>query len=150
MAQELRSAIAAATEGASIALPKSGAVVPVEGNDGRDYAAWVLPLDAGLRAEMAAPFAATAAVFVRELGNTGAFPGELFVKRFGITPAECRVLMMLVQGMTTAETCEALGISEPTVKTHLARLFAKTATERQSDLMRLAVSALAPAQSDMG
>ena len=55
--------------------------------------------------------------------------------------------MMLVQGMTVAETCDALGVGEPTVKTHLARLFAKTGTERQADLMRLAMSALAPAQS---
>ena len=55
--------------------------------------------------------------------------------------------MMLVQGMSVAETCDALGIGEPTVKTHLTHLFAKTGTDRQSDLMRLAMSALAPAQS---
>lgn len=144
--QELRAAIAAATSQRTIALPASGVVIPVPAQDGRDLAAWVLPLDAGLRGEMAAPFAAKAAVFVRELGDTSAFPGELFVKRYGITPAECRVLMMLVQGMTIAETCDALGVGEPTVKTHLARLFAKTGTERQADLMRLAMSALAPAQ----
>jgi DNA-binding CsgD family transcriptional regulator len=67
------------------------------------------------------------------------------VRRYAITPAESRVMMLIVQGMTIAETAEALGISLPTAKTHLARLFDKTGTTRQADLVRLAMSALAPA-----
>ena len=53
-------------------------------------------------------------------------------------------MMLLVQGMTISEAAEALGISIPTAKTHLARLFDKTGTSRQTDLVRLAMSALAP------
>jgi DNA-binding CsgD family transcriptional regulator len=71
-------------------------------------------------------------VFLRRLGDVSPFPGELFVKRYGISPAECRVLMMLTQGMTVRETSAALGISEPTAKTHLQKLFQKTDTERQA------------------
>lgn len=141
---ELRQAITSAAVGTTIDMPMTGTVVPVAGVD-RDLAAWVLPLDFGLRGELAAPFAARAAVFVREIGDTAAFTPELFVKRYAISPAECRVLMMLVQGMTISEASDALGISEPTVKTHLAHLFSKTETYRQSDLMRLAMTALAPA-----
>lgn len=148
--RDLRDAITLAASGTTINLPRSGVVVPLTGADGVELAAWVLPLDTGLRGELAAPFSAAAAVFIRELGDTQAFPGELFVKRFGITPAECRVLMMLVQGMSIAEACDALGVSEPTVKTHLSRLFAKTGTSGQPDLMRLAMSALAPAQTSAG
>jgi DNA-binding CsgD family transcriptional regulator len=80
----------------------------------------------------------------RELGDTSPFPAELFVRRYAITPAESRVMMLLVQGMTISEAAEALGISPPTTKTHLARLFDKTGTSRQADLVRLAMSALAP------
>jgi len=149
-AADLRSAIATAAGTETLSLPKMGIAVPIGGPDGPDLAIWVLPLDAGLRRGLAAPFAARVAVFIREIGDTSPFPGELFVKRYGITPAECRVLMMLVQGMSLPETCDALGIGEPTVKTHLARLFAKTGTERQSDLMRLAISALAPAEQPSG
>ncbi len=144
-ANELKGAIIAMASGREASLPRAGIAIPIRAADGGDLAAWVLPLDTGLRNELAAPFDATAAVFIRELGDTTAFPGELFVKRYGITPAECRVLMMLVQGLTVAEACDALGVTEPTVKTHLSRLFAKTGTNGQSDLMRLAVSALAPA-----
>ncbi len=146
-AVELRQAIKTATSGTTPQMPRSGLGVPIASVRGGDLAAWVLPLDAGLRSELAAPYSAKAAVFVRELGDTSGFPGELFVKRYDITPAECRVLMMLVHGMSVAEACDALGVTEPTVKTHLSRLFAKTGTSGQSDLMRLAVSALAPAKS---
>ena len=60
------------------------------------------------------------------------------------TPAESRVMMLLVQGMAPAEVAETLGISLPTARTHLARLLDKTGTNRQADLVRLAMSALAP------
>ena len=66
------------------------------------------------------------------------------MRRYAITPAESRVMMLIVQGMTIAETADVLGISLPTAKTHLARLFDKTGTSRQADLVRLAMSALAP------
>jgi DNA-binding CsgD family transcriptional regulator len=107
----------------------------------------VLPLDGGLRTDLAAPFSARAAVFLREIGDAAPLPGELFVRRYGITPAECRVLMLLTQGMSPHETADALGCSEATVRTHMQRLFAKTGTGGQPDLMRLAMSALAPAST---
>jgi DNA-binding CsgD family transcriptional regulator len=84
-------------------------------------------------------------MFLREIGDTAPLPGELFVRRYGITPAECRVLMLLTQGMSPRDTADALGCSEPTVRTHMQRLFTKTGTGGQPDLMRLAMSALAPA-----
>ena len=84
-------------------------------------------------------------VFIRELQETSPIPGELFVKRYGVSEAECRVLMMLTQGMTPQEAARALGISLATARTHIARLLEKTGTARQPDLMRLAMRALAPA-----
>jgi len=143
-ARELAQAIRDAASGTTIDIPRSGIVVPLKGETGRDLAAWVLPLDSGLRRELAAGFAAQVAVFIRELGDTSPFPAELFVRRYSITPAESRVMMLLVQGMTISEAAEALGISPPTAKTHLARLFDKTGTSRQTELVRLAMSALAP------
>ncbi len=143
-ARELAQAIRDAASGTTIDIPRSGIVVPLKGETGRDLAAWVLPLDSGLRRELAAGFAAQVAVFIRELGDTSPFPAELFVRRYSITPAESRVMLLLVQGMTISEAAEALGISPPTAKTHLARLFDKTGTSRQADLVRLAMSALAP------
>jgi DNA-binding CsgD family transcriptional regulator/PAS domain-containing protein len=143
-ADDLNRAIADAAGGTTIDIPRSGIVVPLKAASGSDLAAWVLPLDGGLRRELGAGFAARCALFIRELGNTSPFPAELFVRRYAITPAECRVMMLLVQGMTITEAAGMLGISVPTARTHLARLFDKTGTSRQADLVRLAMSALAP------
>ncbi|MCC7251041.1 helix-turn-helix transcriptional regulator [Hyphomicrobium sp.] len=143
-ADDLNRAITDAASGTTIDIPRSGIVVPLKGETSRDLAAWVLPLDGGLRRELGAGFASRCAVFIRELGNASPFPAELFVRRFGITPAECRVMVLLVQGMTLAEAADTLGISLPTAKTHIARLFDKTGTNRQADLVRLAMSAMAP------
>lgn len=145
-AAELSEAIANAASGGMIDFPKSGIAVCVTAAGGRDLAAWVLPLDGGLRRDLGATFAARVAVFIRELGDTSPFPAELFVRRYGITPAECRVLMLLTQGMTPKEAAETLGVSLATAKTHISRLFEKTGTQRQADLIRLAMSALAPAR----
>jgi DNA-binding CsgD family transcriptional regulator/PAS domain-containing protein len=145
IAAELSLAIQNAASGSTADFPRSGIALPISKSDGDDLAAWILPLDRGLRNELAGSFAASVAVFLRQLGDLSPFPGELFVKRFGISPAECRVLMMLTQGMTVREAATALGISEPTAKTHLQKLFQKTGTDRQADLMRLTMSALAPA-----
>lgn len=142
-ARELAQAVAEAASGTTVDIPRSGIVVSLKGSAGCDLAAWVLPLDGGLRRELGAGFAHVA-VFLRELGDTSPFPAELFVRRYGITPAECRVLMLVVQGMTIADAARTIGISLPTAKTHLARLFEKTGTKRQADLVRLAMSALAP------
>lgn len=143
-ARDLAQAITSAASGTTINIPRSGTVVFLKGRAGRDLAAWVLPLDCGLRREFAAGSAACAAIFVRDLGNTAPFPAELFVRRYAITPAEARVMMLLVQGMSLADAAGTLGISMPTAKTHLAHLFEKTGTSRQADLVRLAMSALSP------
>ena len=139
-ALELRQAIADAASGSTIDIPRSGIAVPIG-----DLAAWVLPLDGGLRREFAATFAAKAVVFIRELGDTQPFPAELFVRRYAITPAECRLLVLLTQGMTITDAAETLGIALSTAKTHLAHIFDKTGTQRQAELVRLAMSAFAPA-----
>jgi DNA-binding CsgD family transcriptional regulator len=142
-AKELHTAIAAAASEAGQGQA-SGVAIPIVGRADRELVAWVLPLTHGLRNEFAAPFSASVAVFLRDCDAPAALPGELFIRRYGITPAESRVLMMNVQGMSAADTAEALGISQATVKTHLKNLFAKTGAHRQSDLVRLAMAALPP------
>jgi DNA-binding CsgD family transcriptional regulator len=123
----------------------AGAAVPLAGPEGTEFAAWVLPLTDGLRAEIGQETSATIAIFIKQIGSDDHLPGELFVKRYGVTPAECSVLMQLVHGHTPSEVADVLGLSLATVKTHMARLFAKTGTRGQADLMRLAMSCVGPA-----
>jgi DNA-binding CsgD family transcriptional regulator len=139
-ASDLRQAIAHAAGGSTVAMPCSGIALPI-GN----LAAWVLPLDGGLRREFGLAYAARSVVFISEQQSSQPFPAELFVRRYALTPSECRVLILLTEGMSISEAANASGIAPTTAKTHLARLFHKTGTQRQVDLVRLAVHAFSPA-----
>ena len=56
---------------------------------------------------------------------------------FGLTAAEGELARDLLAGATIAETAGRTGRSAATLRTHLARLFDKTGTGRQVDLVRL-------------
>ncbi|TAV83761.1 helix-turn-helix transcriptional regulator [Rhizobium leguminosarum] len=63
---------------------------------------------------------------------------------YGLTPAETRVLQLLGEGSTLADIAGTLQSKRSTVKTHLLRIFAKTSTNRQADLVRLVHSLSSP------
>ena len=84
-----------------------------------------------------APFAASVAVFVQDPLEAPLMPGEAFARLHKLTGGELRVLLALAQGLGAREAADMLGISEPTVRTHLQHMFAKTHTLRQADLLRL-------------
>jgi DNA-binding CsgD family transcriptional regulator len=54
----------------------------------------------------------------------------------GLTPTEERMLALIVEGLDTIIASKRLGIAPTTARTHLQRLFAKTGTARQSELVR--------------
>ena len=60
---------------------------------------------------------------------------QVIGEAFRLTPTELRVLLAIVEVGGVPEVAEALGIAESTVKTHLGRLFQKTATSRQAGLV---------------
>ena len=146
-AKEIRDAIKRSAASGSTGIGSSGIAVPISAARGQDVTVWILPLDSGLRRELAAPFSAHVAIFIKELSDNSPFPGELFVRRYKISAAECRLMMMLTQGMTLKEAAYAAGIAETTARTHLQHLFTKTGTKRQVDLVRLVAMATAPAQA---
>ena len=59
-----------------------------------------------------------------------------FASLFGLTTAEAKLATHLLSGQTLAEVAREQQRSLATVKTHLARLMAKTDTTRQSELLR--------------
>jgi DNA-binding CsgD family transcriptional regulator/PAS domain-containing protein len=104
---------------------------------GGGYVASLLPVGRGLRQDILAPFAATVAVFTQDPVEAPFMPGEAFARLHGLTGSELRVLMALSQGLGGMEVADMLGIGEPTLRTHLQRMFSKTRTAKQGDLMRL-------------
>ncbi|HEY4805884.1 MAG TPA: helix-turn-helix transcriptional regulator [Paraburkholderia sp.] len=69
------------------------------------------------------------------------------VALFGLTPAEARVACEVGKGLNPKDVAEALQVLPSTVRTHLHHVFAKTATRRQAELMRL-IAQLAIARGD--
>jgi len=115
---------------------------------GGGYVATLLPLGRGLRQDILAPFAASVAVFTQDPVEAPMMPGEAFARLHGLTGSELRVLMALSQGLGGMEAADMLGIGEPTVRTHLQRMFSKTRTSKQTDLLRLLHQSTPPIRAD--
>lgn len=125
------------------ALGRRGIGIPTMRHDGSPAVVHVLPLrNGGLRAGLAPN--ADAAIFVAPAAGLPQPHNETIAALFDLTPAETRIYAALTGGRTLSETAGALGISLATAKTHLLRLFAKTGTRRQAELVRLAGSFATP------
>jgi DNA-binding CsgD family transcriptional regulator len=64
----------------------------------------------------------------------------LLAKLFGFTPAESKVASLVMQGNTVEEVAAKLHISPHTTRNHLKRLFSKTNTKRQGELVHMLLS----------
>jgi DNA-binding CsgD family transcriptional regulator len=125
------------------AIGTAGIGVSLRSSSEEPLIAHVLPLARGdLRTRLMPQ--ATAAVFITQLGGQPAAEIGAIAKSFGLTPAEARTLEHLSGGATIAETAEAIGISTNTTRTHLARIFSKTGTSRQADLIALVNQLMPP------
>lgn len=83
-----------------------------------------------------------AALYLGDHVRRMALSTDLLHKLFDLSAAEARVAVQLARGRSPREVAEVLHISTNTVRTHLARIFAKTGVQRQSELTALLVSTL--------
>ena len=141
MSSALLTAIAAAAS-ADVTLGARGIGLPISGEGQPPAVAYVLPLTAGTARAALRP--ARAAVFISTTVSTMPIPEAVLMTLFDLTPAEARVLLMIGGGAGSAATASSLGISENTLKTHLNRIYAKTGTSRQPELVRLMADLGAP------
>jgi DNA-binding CsgD family transcriptional regulator len=111
-------------------------VLPLSARNGACYTAHVLRLASRRRRGASTDPAHVAAIVVRRAAVEVAAP-DAIARHFKLTPGELRVLLAVARVGGVAGTAAALGIGEPTVKTHLQRVFGKTGTSRQTELVRL-------------
>jgi DNA-binding CsgD family transcriptional regulator/PAS domain-containing protein len=91
---------------------------------------------------------AAACVFITD-PERSPVPAAVHLRRvFGLSAAETRVAAALLDGESVDRLADRLCISRNTARTHLRRLFAKTATTRQADLIRVLLGAHAPLRFD--
>lgn len=94
----------------------------------------VAPL--GADRPMARP-APSVLVCVTDLEAGVSLPVQKLSNLFGLTPAEGRVAHALFEGATPRETAARFGVSPHTIHVQIARLFEKTGTNRQAELIGL-------------
>jgi DNA-binding CsgD family transcriptional regulator len=73
---------------------------------------------------------------------------QVLATAFELSPAECRIVHLLVDGFTPKEIAARVNVQYDTVRKQLQSIFHKTATRRQPDLLRLLMNL--PAQSRPG
>lgn len=124
-------------------MARRGMAIPLRGADGVARALHVLPLRGGtLRAGLMS--AAAAAIFVSSAGPPPAEAGELVGPLFALSAKEAQVFDLIAQGLTPGEAATEMDIAVATVRTHLLRIYDKTGTRRQADLVRLAANLSLP------
>jgi DNA-binding CsgD family transcriptional regulator len=69
---------------------------------------------------------------------------DLVRQTYKLTPAELRVLLGIVEVGGVPDVAASLGVAETTIKTHLGRVFEKTGTSRQADLVKLVAGFSSP------
>lgn len=76
-------------------------------------------------------------VFIDDPEIKVATPPELLARTYGLTAAESRLAGLLMQGESLVDAAEQLGVTHNTVRTHLQRIYQKTNTAHQGDLVRV-------------
>lgn len=79
----------------------------------------------------------TAAVLIVDTEARPELDSEILGELFLLTPAEARVTAKLGVGHSAEEIAEETGVSLETVRTHIRRVFSKTGTGRQGELISL-------------
>lgn len=83
------------------------------------------------------PGGAVVAVFINDPERQPPIPTEVLGTLFGLTAAEARLAVTLMEGRSLSEASEVRGLSRETVKSQLSAIFSKTDTKRQGELIRL-------------
>ena len=135
----LRRLIAAATEPTAPGAPDGdGTLTITRPSTRRPLNVLVAPLRTSIVPEANAR--ARVVVFVTDPDQILPAPVERLQHYLGLTQAEAALVMWLVQGRRVEDAADELGISVHTARTQLKRALAKTATGRQAELVRLALS----------
>ena len=87
---------------------------------------------------------AAAVVLVTDPEDESGPPAAVLRRFHGLTAAEAALAQLLAAGLDLDQSAERLGVTRSTVRTQLARVFAKTGTRRQAELVRLLLLGAGP------
>ena len=82
----------------------------------------------------------TALVFVHDPENAERPQTDVLRHIYGLTQAEAVITSLLASGKNVREIAEEVAVRENTVRIHLKKIFDKTGTKRQAELVKLVLS----------
>jgi DNA-binding CsgD family transcriptional regulator len=129
--------IRGATEG-NDQPPTGGAMTLRRPTDRAPLSVMVIPLEPD--GEVVGADETKAAVLVSDPEQRLDTTEKMLGRLYGFTPTEASLAVKLMDGRGLGEACRALSINRNTAKTHLRRIFAKTGTSRQGELISLLLS----------
>lgn len=91
---------------------------------------------------------APVALFVTDPDERVEIPIPRLRRIYGLTRSEARIASRIVAGLRPESVAAEVGVQVNTVRMHLKRIFAKTGTRRQSELVRLLLSSPARLETD--
>lgn len=130
---QLKAMIAAVLSGATPMRASRSILIPREGG---------LPLQLTVMPNPSSPGRNTvaASVVVCDPSRACSSKARLLRGLYKLSPVEVRVAELLTQGLTVRETAGSMKLTADTVRFHTKRIFAKTGTHRQLELVRLVLS----------
>ncbi len=114
----------------------AGGTMLISRRERRPLSVTVAPLrgfDGGISRQPAA------VVFVSDPERNVELPETLLQRCYGLTRAEARLAMVLLEGCSLKEAADRCGVTHNTAKTELKIVFSKTQVKRQGELIRLLV-----------
>ena len=69
---------------------------------------------------------------------------EILRALYGLTPAECRVALLLGDGHAPRKIANMVGVTDNTVRSQIKSIFSKTGVRRQGELIRLLLANSTP------
>jgi DNA-binding CsgD family transcriptional regulator len=91
---------------------------------------------------------APVALFVTDPDERVEIPVPRLRRIYGLIRSEARIASRIAAGLRPESVAEEVGVQVNTVRMHLKRVFAKTGTRRQSELVRLLLSSPARLATD--
>jgi DNA-binding CsgD family transcriptional regulator/PAS domain-containing protein len=133
----------AAATGSGLGFESGGMMTVPRPSHRRAFEILVAPLRAGALPLGVIPPRQASAIFVLDPENQPEPNDEVLVRLFGLTPAEARLAILLIHGKSLTQAAEEFGLSRNTIRSQLQKVFYKTGTTRQGELVSLLWNSLA-------
>jgi DNA-binding CsgD family transcriptional regulator/PAS domain-containing protein len=125
-------------------VPTGGCVAVSRPSGKRPYVIRVIPLTPEIAIGVVSP---TALIVIVDPEKEPEPELEALRRLYGLTDTEAEVALRVLDGTGLGPIADELSVSLSTVRTHLQRVFDKTQTHRQAELVRLLLGGLAATRS---